>query len=159
MMASFWRTKARTLDRDADAAHEERDEAGEPEIHRELVPEAPEAGLGLAVRGHALRRRAARRRAVAERLGRRAPSGSADERAVAHAAARADEARCASRSRAAISTRGPSEKTPTARSGSFRMTPVTVSSRLADAEAVADPEPEAGEKRLVHERAAAADAA
>ena len=57
-----------------------------------------------------------------------------------------------------MSMRGPSEKTPTARSGSCVMTPLSVSSIVADAHAVADAEAEARRAvSILHEGAAAAD--
>ena len=64
-----------------------------PEIRRELVPEPPQAGLGLAIRGDRERRdRSARRRARSRAARVSWPSGRRSERPVAHAAAETDEA-------------------------------------------------------------------
>jgi hypothetical protein len=92
---------------------------------------------------------------VTERLGVGA-LGQADERAVAHAAAGPDQP-------GAVEIRAVDQHPRAQRENPDRTVRLLLDGagdgqlEIAHAEAVADPEPEAGEERIVHERAAAAD--
>ncbi len=140
----------------ADAPHHERDEAGEPEVHRELVPEATHAGLGLGVGRHAHARIGqARGERVLERLGARA-GGQAEEESVAHAAALADEVSAVEITRVDEHAR-PEREDADGAVGLLADDAAHGKVAFADLEMIAYPEAEAGQEGLVNERAAPAD--
>ncbi len=92
MVASLLAHEGADADGHADAAHHQRHEPGQPEVHGELRPEPPEPGLGLGIGDDADGR-------VGEPQGKRVAQdlrissiGQPDERAIPDAAARPHEA-------------------------------------------------------------------
>ena len=140
---------------DADAAHEQRDQAREPEVARELVPHAPEPGLGLGVGGHAGACPHAQGEAIADGIGVGA-LGQLEQRPVPDAASRLHEARGLEVALRDDHARAQGEQAERA-VGLVPDDPAHRELRGAKAEAVAGAQPEPEEKRLVHERPAAAD--
>ena len=81
----------------ADAADEETGQSHQPQVHRQLSEEAPQARLGLVVRGHAHGRAGDLARQRRAHVASEGPRGQADQHAVADAAAEAHQARALER--------------------------------------------------------------
>ena len=140
----------------ADAAHEQRDEAGEAEIHGELIPEAAQPRLSLAVGADAKAGIVEPRDECRPDRLRVGAVGKPDQRAVAHAAARPHET-------GGLEVGGGDEHARSQGEDADRAIGLTLHEAgdakgdLADAQGVAHREAEPGEQRRLDQRAALPD--